>query len=365
MGVGEFNSNTVNERPLGGIESSLCFLMESLYQLNQEIHFYSDFGKQQIINNINHHNLSRPEQLSSLRDISSENIIIYIGTVENIAIVKKNVDKKIPILLWIQHSYDQPFLFNLKNKEIINNLDGIIFVSEWQRINFINYFNIKNIPTYCLGNGITPNFCNMFSSLEDFYQKKRSNLGIYSSTPFRGLEKLYQCSDYINEDITIDIYSSMKIYNQDEEDKKYSELYQKISQSKKFKYYGSVNKNELAKAYINKSFLTYPSFFAETFCITLLDALAAGLYPIITNLGCLKETSLGFGKLLSINNNFLKEYAKNLDESIKDKKLNFEEWCKKQYKQCLFINENYTWQIKSKQWIDLIKMVILKKKISL
>jgi glycosyltransferase involved in cell wall biosynthesis len=97
----------------------------------------------------------------------------------------------------------------------------------------------------------------------------------------------------------------MKVYKQDQEDKKYSQLYQNISHSKKFKYFSSVNKKELAKAHINKSFLTYPSFFAETFCITLLDSLAAGLEPIITDLGALKETSNGFGKLLPINNNFL------------------------------------------------------------
>jgi glycosyltransferase involved in cell wall biosynthesis len=361
IGWGEFNLNTVNERALGGIESSACFLMESLNQSKQEIHFWNDVGNEQIIKNIAHHKLPRPEKLSEIQG----DIIIYIGSLENLIILRKNIDKKIPILLWIQHSYDQPSLLGLKNKEIINSLDGIVFVSEWQRINCINHFNINNIQTYCLGNGITPHFCNMFSSFEDFKIKKIENLGIYSSAPFRGLKQLYQCSNYISQDIVIDIYSSMKVYNQNEENKDYLQFYEKISKSKNFRYFGSVNKNELAKAHINKSFLTYPSVFAETFCITLLDSLAAGLEPIITDLGALKETSNGFGKLLSINNSFLEDYAKSLDESIKNKKLNFEKWCEKQYKQYLFINKNYTWEKKSKQWLDLVKMVIFKKRFTL
>jgi len=360
-GWGGFNINTVNERALGGVESSICFLMRSLNQLKEEIHFWNDSGNEEIVNNIPHYKLS---DLKKLNDLEGD-IIIYIGHPKYLINLKENINKKIPILFWAHHSYDQPSSFLLKDNNITKNLDGIIYISEWQRINYINHFNISNIPSYCIGLGLTPDFCNMFTSIEDFKENKKKNLGIYSSTPFRGLEQLYQISNYINEDIIIDVYSSMKVYNQDQEDKKYSGLYQKILESKKFKYFGSVNKKELAKAYTDKSYLTYPSSFEETFCITLLDSLAAGLEPIITNLGALKETSHGFGKLLSVNNNFLREYAKKLDESIKYKKLNFEKWCEKQYKQCLFINENHTWEKKSKQWLDLAKMVIFKKKFTL
>ena len=358
IGLTEFNINSVNERPIGGVESSLCFLMNSLNQINEEIHFWNQSGNEGIIKNISHYKLSNLERLSEI----GEDIVIYIGNTKHLPSLRKNINQKIPILLWTQHSHDQPSALPLKEKEIIKNLDGIVFVSEWQKINHINYFDIDETPSYCIGNGITPSFCNMFTSIDNFKENKLKNFGIYSSTPFRGLEKLYQSSRYIKEDIIIDIYSSMKVYKQDQEDKKYSQLYEKISNSKKFKYFSSVNKKELAKAHINKSFLTYPSFFAETFCITLLDSLAAGLEPIITDLGALKETSNGFGKLLPINNNFLQEYARSLDESINNKKLNFEKWCEKQYKQCLFINENYTWEKKAEQWLDLIKTIIFKKK---
>ena len=360
-GWGEFNVNTVNERPLGGAQSSICFLMQSLNQLKEEIHFWNDLGSEQDINNITHYKLSNLEKLNNIQG----DIMIYTGLPKYLTPIKKIIDKKIPIIFWTHHSYDQPSILSLKDKNITRDLDGIIYVSEWQRNSYIDYFNINNVPGYCIGLGLTPDFCNMFSSIEDLKKYKKENLGIYSSTPFRGLEQLYESSNYMNENIIIDIYSSMKVYDQDKEDKKYSNLYKKISKSKIFKYFGSAKKKDLAEAYRDKSFLTYPSFFEETFCITLLDSLAAGLEPIITDLGALKETSNGFGKLLTINNNILKEYAKILDESIKNKKLNFERWCEKQYKQYLFINENHTWEKKSKQWIDLIKMIIFKKKFTI
>jgi len=347
----EYNINTVNEKALGGIESSICYLMNALNLLNEKVNFWSKYNSDKIINNIEHHKLSEPDQLKKING----DVVVYIGHPSNLINLKENIVKNVPILFWAHHNYDQEIILDLKYKNINKNIDAIIYISEWQKINYIKYFDIGNIPSYCIGHGITPEFCNMFSSINDFKKLKEKSLGIYSSTPFRGLDKLYLSSNYINEEIVIDIYSSMKIYNQDFEDKKYYELYKKISESKKFKYFGSVNKKELSKAYSNKSFLLYPSIFEETFCITLLDALAAGLEPIITNIGALPETSNGFGKLLNITDNFAKEYAGIIDESIKNKKLNFEKWCEKQYKQILFINEKYTWTKRAQDWIKTVK----------
>ena len=111
--------------------------------------------------------------------------------------------------------------------------------------------------------------------------------------------------------------------------------------------------------------MTYPSTFAETFCITLLDALAAGLEPIITDLGALKETSNGFGRIISLNSeNFIKDYANLVNISVEEKNKNFKKWCTKQYQQSLTINKNHQWKKKSNQWIDLVKMLIFKKKFS-
>jgi hypothetical protein len=357
----KFNINSVNENAIGGVESSACYLMRYLKNLQQDVNFWSEHCDDKTIENVRHYKLSDFQQLAAHKaNEGQEGVIIYNGLLKYLENLRRNVDKKIPIFFWTQHSYDQPSIAELKNKNVIKNLDGIVFVSEWQRISCTNFFNIDTIPTYCIGNGITPEFTNAFSSLEEFKKNKINNLGIYSSAPYRGLDSLYRLSKNINEEIVIDIYSSMKVYDQTE-NQKLIDLYKKISERKVFKYCGSVTKKELAKAFINKSFLTYPCTFAETFCITLLDSLAMGLKPITTNLGALNETSMGFSKILNINNNFLEEYAKVLDLSIREKKLDFNKWCEKQYDQYLFVNKNYTWLNKAQQWLDLAKMTNLRK----
>jgi glycosyltransferase involved in cell wall biosynthesis len=356
-----FNINSTNEKAIGGTQSSICYLMKSLSSLNQTINFWCTKGDDGIIDNVKHYNLKNFDQFA---DVEAD-IIIYSGSSKYLGLLRTSLNKKTPILFWTQHSYDQSGVMSLKDKNTINNLDGIVFVSEWQRINFINYLGINSLPTYCIGNGITPEFCNMFGSLEEFEEKKLDNLGIYSSTPFRGLTELYRASQYIIGLKKIDVYSSMKIYDQEDLDTKYSKLYDDLIKSERFDYFGSVNKKKLAESYKNKSFLTYPSTFAETFCITLLDALAAGLEPIITDLGALKETSNGFGRIISLNSeNFIKDYANLVNISVEEKNKNFKKWCTKQYQQSLTINKNHQWEKKSNQWIDLVKMLIFKKKFS-
>ena len=229
LNSGKYNINSVNEKALGGIESSICYLMGALNLLNEKVNFWSKYNDDIIINNVEHHKLSEPNQLKQI----DGDIVVYIGHPSNFINLKENIVKNVPILFWAHHNYDQALILDLKYKNINKNIDAIIYISEWQKVNYIKYFDIGHIPSYCIGHGITPEFCDMFSSIKDFKKIKEKSLGIYSSTPFRGLEQLYISSNYINEEIIIDIYSSMKIYNQDSEDKKYSELYQKISESKK------------------------------------------------------------------------------------------------------------------------------------
>lgn len=350
-GFPPFNVNTPSERGLGGIESSCCYLMNELNNLGQEVQFYCQGGTRNNINNIKHFGLNNFEEL----ELTDSDVCIFIGHTADIIPIKKII-KNIPLVFWVQHSYDQPGVSFLKNSEVIKNLSGIIFVSNWQELSFINYFKLSNIKTFVIGNGITPNFKNQFSNLQDFKIKKREARGVYASAPFRGLEVLYESSYHVNGKIIIDIFSSMKTYSL-EDNEKFQILFDKIKENNKFNYWGSVNKKILAENFSFASFLTYPSIFSETFCISLLDALATGIEPITTDLAALKETSLGYGRFLSLDNsNFILDYANLINETIRNKDKNFDEWCNKQYNQMIHVNLNHSWTKKAEKWIDIIKL---------
>jgi glycosyltransferase involved in cell wall biosynthesis len=347
-----FNANTPYTEPLGGIESSTIFLMENLVKINEDISFYSENTSDEIIRGIKHFNLK------NLEDINSQKFdaLIYIGSAIFIPNLKKYI-KKTPIIYWTQHSYDQPAMAGLKNQQILKNLSSIIFISDWHEMSSIAHLNISNIKTYIIENGITPHFENLFKDLEDFKNNKKETIGIYASTPFRGLETLYKSSQYINEKIKIKVFSSMSIYKR--EDKIFQPLFEALKKNEMFEYNGSVSKSILADQFKSASFLTYPSTFAETFCITLLDALASGIEPIITDLGALKETSNNFGKIINLNQpNFDKIYAEKINESIKFKNNNFNSWCVEKFSQIEEVKKKYTYINIAKKWVEIIKKII-------
>src|ERR1041385_956964 len=54
--------------------------------------------------------------------------------------------------------------------------------------------------------------------------------------------------------------------------------------------HGRVNQAELAKWQAGQHIWLYPTAFMETFCITAIEAQAAGILPLTSNLAALKET---------------------------------------------------------------------------
>lgn len=55
-------------------------------------------------------------------------------------------------------------------------------------------------------------------------------------------------------------------------------------------WHDRVGQDELAEAQMNAGYWIYPTFFLETFCITAIESQAAGLIPLTSHLGALKET---------------------------------------------------------------------------
>jgi UDP-glucose:(glucosyl)LPS alpha-1,2-glucosyltransferase len=167
------------------------------------------------------------------------------------------------------------------------NFDHFVFVSAWQRDQYIMLFGIPYSKCSVIYNAI---------ELEYSYHKKDTDVIrlIYHTTPHRGLELVYHIVDELSKDFTnihLDVYSSFSIYGWDQRDKPYQGLFDKIRDHSHMKYHGAVPNDQVLEALQKAHIFVYPSIWQETSCIAMIEALRSGCLCVHPNYGALSETA--------------------------------------------------------------------------
>jgi glycosyltransferase involved in cell wall biosynthesis len=112
----------------------------------------------------------------------------------------------------------------------------------------------------------------------------------------------------------------------------------------------------LAKELAAASILAYPNTFAETSCIAVMEALAAGLLVVTSDLGALPETCGGFGRLVPpikegrSAEQFAMDFARALDLAIRDWRSDPGGLIRQRFQQVQAINDTCTWQRRAAEW---------------
>src|SRR5438270_13658521 len=87
----------------------------------------------------------------------------------------------------------------------------------------------------------------------------------------------------------------MKLYLRP--DGPYQHLYDRAQSMRSVIYHGIVPNSELRTELRTMHFLVYPSTFAETSCLAVIEAMAAGCRVIVPSLGALPETTCGYARV--------------------------------------------------------------------
>jgi hypothetical protein len=124
------------------------------------------------------------------------------------------------------------------------------------------------------------------------------NKFIYSSFPNRGLLQLLQMWPTIIENVptsTLHIYSDVNNkWSNDVEPQKMQQIRELLSNMTDSKYgihyHGWVSKKELAEAWLTSDIWFYPCTFAETFCLTALEAASSKTFVVTNDLAALQNT---------------------------------------------------------------------------
>jgi glycosyltransferase involved in cell wall biosynthesis len=209
----------------------------------------------------------------------------------------------VPNILYCHDLAEDPENKILEN-EGWSKFDHIVFVSAWQRDQFIVKYGIPHSRCTVVHNAI--------EKIYDPVEKKTDKIKfIYHTTPHRGLELLYHVFDALckkHDNIELDVYSSFDIYGWPERDEPYQELFRKIKDHPNMNYFGTVSNEKVLKALDEAHIFLYPCIWKETSCIALIEAIKSQVLCIHPNYGALPETSAAASVMY--------EYTENIQDHV-------------------------------------------------
>ena len=276
-----------------------------------------------------------------------------------------SIPEKIPLskdkvnILWQKNSYDQPNLAPwFKDKSNHHKYDWYVFNSNWSFEKFTQAFGLPTEKCLVIKNGV-----DTIEPIPTIYKKGDPIKIIHHCTPWRGLSVLLGAMQLVkNPLISLDMYSSTEVYGKsfhDQTDDQYKALYDQARQLPNVNYIG-YKPNEYIKQHLKDYRLfVYPSIWEETFCISLIEAMAAGLYCVSTNYGALFETGAEFPMYIPYSNNYkslARKFAQGIEvaaQSLEAPGLQDHLKMQKDY-----VNRFYNWNVKSISWTRFLQGAI-------
>ena len=265
-------------------------------------------------------------------------------------------------ILWQKNSYDQPNIAPwFQDKSNHNKYDWYVFNSHWNYEKFRHYFDIPTERSVVIKNGLD------YFPKRKIYKKGDPIKIIHHCTPWRGLNVLLLAMQDIKDpNITLDVYSSAKVYGSEfseNNDKDFYALYEQAKQLPNVNYIGYKPHEYIKEVLPNYDMFVYPSIFEETSCVSALEALASGIHVITNNFGALYETCAEWPVYISYSTNYeqmaqdtavaIKTAANYLHEDFIQDHLN---------EQQKFYKKFYHWNKKKFEWTTFLKGALNEKK---
>jgi glycosyltransferase involved in cell wall biosynthesis len=347
-----FTVATPGTMPLGGTESSVAYLARALAARGHAVSLVVQLpsGTPDMVMGVRH--APFPDAGDDLAFFAAGDFDAVIAV--SCPVLAPHLRRMAPRAVqvhWIHMMPDQPNLEPLHG--MAHEIDCAVFVSEFHR-SVVRYPATAQV----IGNGIAPAFENMFASASALKAAKQDRAA-YTSTPFRGLDVLARAFPLAGIETELDVYSGMGIYHAPET--RYEPLYETLKATPRCHMHGPVGQDELATRLKPVSFLTYPSTFAETYCIAALEAIAAGLKVISTDLGALKETTLGFAELVPRPANveaLVPLYAQRLKQVVDQFLDDPDGWAEERFAQACEVNRRCSWSTRAREWEEFLGPVI-------
>lgn len=353
----DYTVETPYQKPMGGSQSALCYLAGELAKLGHQVSLANKTKTPGIFRNVA---CVGADTGFSVDFLKAQDVIVVLNSCvgENL---RGSLGRPGPkLILWNQHAADQKTVSFLNRQEERQSWDAFALVSDWQAGEYVRSFGIDRAKVGIMRNAIGPVF-ETLTLPKPWFQSGQAPVMAYTSTPFRGLDVLLMAWPSIRKQApgaTLKIYSSMKVYNTGEE--AHEVLYALARDLKGVDYVGSIPQPELAKALARTAILAYPNTFAETSCIAVMEAMAAGCLVVTSKLGALPETTAGFGILQDPVSNvmdFAWNYAQALRQVLNGVKQDPKGLADHLARQVAFVKNECVWSRRAIQWAEWLARV--------
>lgn len=291
-----FNGNTINEASLGGSETAAYYLAKELAAIGHDVTLFTNISEkdQGVFDGVNYASLGQSSEkhpLGNRFEYYAQNTPIDILIIQRHpnAFTKKWQSK---VNLWWTHDLPLGRMKDMVHAQMWN-IDAILCVSEFHKKRMMDVYGLKEDCIHVLKNAIDVSlFEKAEKTAEKFFPDFKKLL--YVSRPERGLENLVKPGGIMERLAKEDPSAKLFVCGYDNVTphmKDYYEyLYGRIAELPNCENLGYLKKEDLYSVMLGCDALFYPSAFEETSCISAMEAMAAGLKIIGSNVGALPET---------------------------------------------------------------------------
>jgi glycosyltransferase involved in cell wall biosynthesis len=249
------------------------------------------------------------------------------------------------VIFWLHNTKSQ---FNpdyiekvLGHQSVLDKIAYIIVPSMWHKLWTAEEMNIPLAKIKVIPNAIFP----LTYNPEKFDRVKQVKI-VHTSSAYRGLPILMNSLKHIDFDFRLEVYND---YNPDLH---YTDDQDTID--KRVRFYWKTPKRTVMEAVENSHILAYPSIYLETFCLSLAENQSAGNLSVYPDLGALPEVGDSRGIIYEFQDDIAKHEAVFTEAlNLAIEKIYKGEWNPEE--QVSSINERYSWEKITQEWIDFDK----------
>jgi glycosyltransferase involved in cell wall biosynthesis len=231
----------------------------------------------------------RPSRRVAVSDLAASDWLVFVSSIHPDLLEKLPFRAGRPRLaLWAHHDIDQPAVQSLMKPSVLRQISKFLFVSEWQRDRYCSQFSIDPADTAVIGSPYCERALERVGEIGKRFDAPRL---IYTSTPFRGLDVLTDAFPIFARrfpEARLTVLSGMELYG-DSNNSTFQPLFDRLGSMPQVECLKPIGKLNLYESLRDANVYSYPSTFAETFCIGALEARLLENAVLLTRTGALPE----------------------------------------------------------------------------